>query len=329
MLRVIAASGLVAFHLQIYTHNEGDTFHLQLPGFGLFVDIFFVISGVVISHVYLEGVGRQGTYALFMRKRLARLVPLHLLTASIYWLLTSISVTDPPHTTVCHALTFALMQAWGLCPHLILNGPSWSISAEMAMYALFPIFAAVALRRRHLVLVMAVAAFILLSWSTYRLELRPWPNWTYDFGGVRAVPAFLLGIWLTRARCLLMRVPMPSAGLFISLSLFMAAVVLEAPALGHILIAYAVVIFAVAADTQHRAGPLVRFLAPYGRLTYTVYMIHSPLLLAASMAGRGFMGLEDAGMWTLVVLTVLVILPPLAYATHIGFEQPLRNRFLK
>ncbi len=72
-LRGIAAIGVVIFHM-------GGTFEpLATPGGYLAVDLFFMMSGVVLSHAY-EARFRAGMGTLeFMRLRLIRLYPLYLL----------------------------------------------------------------------------------------------------------------------------------------------------------------------------------------------------------------------------------------------------------
>lgn len=43
----------------------------------LCVDVFFVISGIVIAALYADWVGALHAYANFLRTRIARLIPLH------------------------------------------------------------------------------------------------------------------------------------------------------------------------------------------------------------------------------------------------------------
>jgi peptidoglycan/LPS O-acetylase OafA/YrhL len=54
-----------------------------------------------------------------------------------------------------------MVHAWGLSGSLSFNYPSWSISAEMFAYALFPIMALFVLRFR--LWIVGLTAFVLLS----------------------------------------------------------------------------------------------------------------------------------------------------------------------
>jgi peptidoglycan/LPS O-acetylase OafA/YrhL len=62
---------------------DGLPFFTWVHDFGwTMVDLFFVVSGFVFSHVYLEGASlKQGvSFRSFMLARIARLYPLHLAT---------------------------------------------------------------------------------------------------------------------------------------------------------------------------------------------------------------------------------------------------------
>ncbi|MEH3107251.1 MAG: acyltransferase [Sphingomonas fennica] len=78
VLRGIAASLVVARHCAVHAGGHGGGEPFALGQFG--VDIFFVISGVVI---YLAG--REQAWHVFLRRRMARIVPL-------YWIVTTLAV---------------------------------------------------------------------------------------------------------------------------------------------------------------------------------------------------------------------------------------------
>src|SRR5260370_2301706 len=81
-LRGIAALWVVIFHFCWYfpaVHPERYTGAVY-KGY-LAVDIFFVLSGFVITHVYKEGFARRVTgrrYRDFLKARVARIYPLHI-----------------------------------------------------------------------------------------------------------------------------------------------------------------------------------------------------------------------------------------------------------
>lgn len=124
------------------------------------VDLFFVISGFVFTHVYFrEGKLIAGARD-FAVARIARLYPLHLATLAAMVVLlqfgnpaaTGWTVDDPYHAV----LNLAMLQGIGLQEHYNFNIPAWSISVEMLCYALFFILAK--WTGRHLgIVAMAIA----------------------------------------------------------------------------------------------------------------------------------------------------------------------------
>src|SRR6266576_3353967 len=76
-LRLIASVSIVASHYLQYLH-------LPTHGLHLAVDLFFVISGIVIAMIYQGRINDMRSYFGFVRKRLARLYPLHLATIVFY-----------------------------------------------------------------------------------------------------------------------------------------------------------------------------------------------------------------------------------------------------
>src|ERR1700688_4009579 len=129
----------------------------QLPAKGyLGVDFFFILSGFILSHVYLDGLslGTVHPYDFYI-KRLARIYPVHLFTLLLTVFLAAAFlqlsrymyptiVTPGFFSDVCPPGRFLanllLVHAWGWERNTLysLNKPSWSISAEWFAYLLFP-----------------------------------------------------------------------------------------------------------------------------------------------------------------------------------------------
>jgi peptidoglycan/LPS O-acetylase OafA/YrhL len=120
----------------------------------LAVDLFFILSGFIMTHVYLErfsaGVSKSN-YWQYLRARFARIYPLHLFTLLVLIGLQSIELylanptafTGKFNLLALFANVF-MLQAFALnCPPLFWcdtfwNEPAWSISVEFVIYAVFP-----------------------------------------------------------------------------------------------------------------------------------------------------------------------------------------------
>lgn len=171
-LRAFAAVWIVLFHFI-------GGINLDIPvwiGVGtLAVDLFFVLSGFVIGYIYLQKVENTGfSYRIFLWKRFARLYPVFLATTIGYALLL---VLDPKLDGHLHErlngfyvlINAAMLQSVGILDQLTLNYPSWSISAEMFAYLLFPLMAMgiLAWKKPTAGLLLALGSLIVFSSADY------------------------------------------------------------------------------------------------------------------------------------------------------------------
>ncbi|MCF0070457.1 acyltransferase [Dyadobacter sp. CY261] len=114
----------------------------------LAVYLFFILSGFVFFSFYSNGIVRRSvSLKTFAWNRFSRLYPLHLLTllltASLqfvyYQLFNSYFVYE--HNDLKHfMLQLAFASYWGLQDGHSFNGPIWSVSIEVLLYALFFVF---------------------------------------------------------------------------------------------------------------------------------------------------------------------------------------------
>jgi peptidoglycan/LPS O-acetylase OafA/YrhL len=188
--------------------------HLELPrvifrgAFG--VDLFFVLSGVVISFNYLEGLKTERpfgpAYRDYLAKRLARIYPLHLVTflivVGLVWLS---SVRRTPlgpgtlYTPFAALLNLTLMHAWGFLDRPSWHLVSWSLSAEWAAYLLFFPVCVYGLERctRMQAALIVTAIWVAFAIVTPFIEHRSITNVTHD-GILRILPEFMAGYLLCR-----------------------------------------------------------------------------------------------------------------------------------
>jgi peptidoglycan/LPS O-acetylase OafA/YrhL len=105
------------------------------------VTIFFVLSGFVLTYNYLDEFGRAtGTAASFYRNRIARIFPVHLVALVVLTPLVVATAADVP-SVASWFVNAALLQSFVPTKSMNLwNIPSWSVSAELAFYAVFPFF---------------------------------------------------------------------------------------------------------------------------------------------------------------------------------------------
>ena len=177
------------------------------------VTFFFILSGFILSYSYADRAeAGELKYSDFIFTRIARIVPLHLLTMLIALPLALRSVATHFMSASQFAIALpanaALLQAFVPVQEIYFsfNSPSWSLSVEMFFYALFPLL--LALRGRWLAaLALAVLLAKVVVSSVGSEEAIHF--FVYVFPPLRLVD-FVAGILLFR----LYRVwPRPSVGL--------------------------------------------------------------------------------------------------------------------
>jgi len=114
-----------------WLHNYGWTL----------VDLFFVVSGYIFSHVYLDQGRLKGSLGAFALARFARLYPLHLATLLLMAALvpwgTPPSLGYAANDAWHFGLNLLMLQDVGLDANLSFNIPAWSLSIELICYAIF------------------------------------------------------------------------------------------------------------------------------------------------------------------------------------------------
>jgi peptidoglycan/LPS O-acetylase OafA/YrhL len=313
LLRFIAAIGIVAFHV------TDD----RRVGLNLFVDMFFVISGIVITHVYGEKIETPQRIGKFLWARIARLGPLHWATLAFFVALNVAGElrhgTTIPDRWSCFWPNVFFLQATGICTAAGFNYVSWSISAEMFVYLLFP-FIALFGRRLGAIALLGISAVMLASLYLVGSTNPPWWEWSAHFGALRALPAFCFGsaIYLLRDRLARLAVP-GLAG--VALVGFAVGIFVGVPKPVLVAFVYAVPFLALSADTKFAPSSRLIEFAGLGQLTYSIYMLHPCVLALARNGGKGLPALDAHALTIAAALAVL----PLSYASLIWFETPTRR----
>ncbi|MEG3088751.1 acyltransferase family protein [Sphingomonas sp. PB4P5] len=147
-VRGIAAWFVVLFHIRFAIAGLPDSARGLLAKGYLAVDFFFLLSGFVIWLSWGDRLHRERWRAVpgFLRKRIARIWPLHLvmlaLTVLLALTLVATGRAEPDNYPFAQLpLHIQLLQNWGFTERLTWNDPSWSISAEFGAYLLFPLLA--------------------------------------------------------------------------------------------------------------------------------------------------------------------------------------------
>ena len=332
-LRIIAACAVVVLHYSDYAKDEpagkfmvDHTWH-----FNLFVDLFFVVSGFVIASQYLGRVGDPLSIGRFIWRRLARIYPLHLATLTFYVMIALMLHFGLAWTYNVARYPLSDLPAQLLLLHafdgarLTFNFPSWSLSAEMFCYLLFPLVALSVTRNKTVILALIVLPALGNSLYAFITGAGSWADWINKGGAFRALPAFNLGIACYLFRGSIARWPALPGGMTLLLTLFIL-VGSWLPEMADLLVIYAIAVLAIQCDCTARGTLLTRLHADrWSALTYSCYMLHIPVAtIILTFGGRYLAPHLPGGRLTLIPLAIVT----LAAASQLSlrrFETPMRK----
>jgi peptidoglycan/LPS O-acetylase OafA/YrhL len=131
--RGCAASVVVLYHCA--RHLNADTslpWLMAVVQFGhAGVDLFFVISGFIITHVHLGDIGKPARLGHYLRRRFQRVYPLYWIATALTLLIILVRHTLPDLNTL---LDSALLAPFA--PNLVV-GVAWTLQFEIVFYLTF------------------------------------------------------------------------------------------------------------------------------------------------------------------------------------------------
>jgi peptidoglycan/LPS O-acetylase OafA/YrhL len=151
-VRFIAAFWVLMYHFQ----GPLDRLHLLVPVVAdllrvgrLGVDLFFALSGFILTYTYLKKLGPSfaaRAAGIFLWLRLARIWPVHFVMLNVAGLalvaqskVTGDSLSRSWFNPVDYVKNLLLVQEWGPNPQRGWNFVAWSLSMEWLAYLLFPL----------------------------------------------------------------------------------------------------------------------------------------------------------------------------------------------
>jgi peptidoglycan/LPS O-acetylase OafA/YrhL len=337
-LRGVAALSVVLWHWQLLYWRAGDSSpHVGLgilPFSSIFapfylhglwgVHMFFSISGFIFFYLYADAIAqRRVTLATFANYRLSRLYPLHLATllfvAAIqaayfhyYGSYFVYQLNDVRH----FALQLFFISNWDKETVFTFNGPIWSVSLEIFLYAVF--FALAVARLTHPTVVAATALFGALIVRDHAFVGSGMLSF---FSG--GLCYYLVRGWRDEGR------------MDWTAALSMVAVISGSIAIQRIrpdlsfaerfveIVAFPAIIVTLSLN-EHRLSFVTSRLRWLGNISYSAYLIHFPLalLLVTATACLGLV-IDPSSDWLL--LAYLSTLIALSLFSFHYFETPVQQ----
>ena len=324
-LRGLAACWVVLMHFREITPTRVWQSPLldQFVANGAYgVDIFFVLSGFIMCHVYASSfstVVRGEQVYRFMVYRFARIYPVHLATFALMLALfaarsmTSGTAELPDRygiTTVLATLT--LTHGW--IPGLQTpNMPAWSVSAEWFAYALFPALCLLLASRKWMPVLYVIAGLGLAFFA-------PLGNFCLThvlsgfLVGMAAYQIMPMGRWIAAGRI---------AGLGIAAAILYWAQD-ASPPVGFGLLLFAALILALTNPRDLLSRFLSLEITMYlGEISYSIYMVHWPVRVLVRNCLQMLVGLDNLPS-ALIVIIYLCATFLVAMASYRYVELPGR-----
>ncbi|MFJ9542863.1 acyltransferase family protein [Streptomyces sp. NPDC101225] len=331
-LRWVAALLVFGLHVNNFRYFDGTGGRVVTWAFGAGatgVSFFFVLSGFVLTWSARPGDGAPA----FWRRRVARILPVHLVTAAIA-LLMACTLEHQSMPSVRQGLANVLLvHSWWRPWWQTLDPVSWSLACEAFFYALFPLLALglrrVGARGAAVATGLSLLAVLAVAW----VNAQHWLSQPIDSLPLARLPEFVLGIAVARL-VLLDRWRGP--GLEASLALavigyfLVPQVTTDYRATTCTVLGFALLIPA-AAVADLRGLPSLwrgRRMVRLGELSFAFYMVH----LLVLRAGTNVVGVKPRFGLTqglAVTAAAFAVSLGLSWLLHVTVEGPARRLLLR
>lgn len=322
-LRGVAASAVILFHYHTLFARPGaevagpaamplKAWLWPLYDHGnLAVPFFWLLSGMVFYQAYG---GRPADLKTFFWRRFARLYPLHFATLLVMVALNTISLSAFGYPVGVNDSVFSFLKQiflathWFDANHRSFNYPIWSVSMEVIAYAVFYVFLRYCRRTWCELICFAVVFTTSALWlANYQLT---------------CIALFFIGCIVIRAAS---SIRQEAANLLLICSVVSCVIVYVSPFHKHLALAVQYWLFPAALLLVAK-GDLQRKPIGFtwlGECSYSIYLIHVPMLTATSMliASTGYNPATHS--WFLVFFVALVFC--IARVSYSRFEMPARN----
>lgn len=339
LLRLLLSLCVVIFHyrmfLRPFTGREKVPASL-LPlngvlGFvyehgGYAVEIFWLISGFIFYRIYAAAIadGKVG-FKTFGLLRFSRLYPLHLLTLLVVAVLQLVYQRQhgvyfgyPANDVASFIRHLFLVNQWGDFG-ISYNGPVWSVSVEVFVYLLFYVLCALgALRRRGVLLVWGIAVIC------YHFQFpKPFSECMYYFFSGCLLcygfnkpykPLYLLAAAVVLT-CFFGGLTMLTGG---ENPLHNTLRTTAGVAASSVLLLCFIYWF-----SKVKSARILAFIQWCGNITYSTYLIHFPIMLAAMLVIHPQSPEMFREVWTLVVFVTLVVV--MGSILYRFYEKPVQD----
>jgi peptidoglycan/LPS O-acetylase OafA/YrhL len=198
--------GIAALVMALNHANGPFNLQLNVPNFRL--DVFFILSGIIIALIYENKIySNKIQYKDFLIKRISRLLPLHYITLFLtlllfitYYIAGRKELIPAENNIFTFFLNLLLLQNIGLTNEFTWNYVSWSISAQILVESLWFSFISMKKNSTYLYLfIVIISMFILVK--SFGLSFGGPPKYSIIYlnaGMLRYLMDFFIGLLIYR-----------------------------------------------------------------------------------------------------------------------------------
>jgi peptidoglycan/LPS O-acetylase OafA/YrhL len=326
-LRALAVTMVIACHLGV-----------GIPGGYIGVDLFFVLSGYLITRIIVqEHQERAFSVHRFIERRVRRIVPLSLFVVGVVWsagyaLLLPADFESLSRDAMAQVIMLGNVQAWRTTGYFAAAARErpllhmWSLAVEEQFYLLWPVVVVVMLNMRHRMLLWAASVLWLGSFVLCVIASYRWPSANYFLLPTRG--------WELLTGCILAIVPrrtrrnvMWSAASVFSLACILGCALCfdertRFPGISALLPVASSAILLRGGEVPGSYGNKLLMFSPLpfiGRHSYGLYLWHWPVIAFSAYWGVATDTLAASSC--MVLLTVV-----LSTCSYLLLENPVRSR---
>ncbi|TPI37972.1 acyltransferase [Mesorhizobium sp. B2-9-1] len=201
-LRFFAALYVLAYH-SANIDGAPHLFASFVQNGYLGVSFFFLLSGFILAHSYVDKMSDWDDVRRFAVARFARIYPVYILALVVALPLSSLPFDLP----LASLATLGLIQAWGAPTSMLgffWNSPGWTLSIEFFFYLMFPLLLPALSRLTTGALWISLAIAVLIFMVMCLPSLGPTGYLAFDWMKLVPLPLLRLPEFMTGIVCALL-----------------------------------------------------------------------------------------------------------------------------
>ncbi len=300
------------------------------------VQLFFCLSGFIFFWLYSQRIADKAiSLKSFSVLRLSRLYPLHFATLIFvaigqfaYAGITNSSFVYPFNDAYHLLLNLIFASSWGLEKGHSFNAPIWSVSVEILLYSIFFVFCRIFYRN-----IIVLISAIVLGYFAYRFNSFVGSGIIYFFLGglvfiayrkiIKSGDSWKVSIWLPFIAFVAWLAPIVATNPNHGLAFYENYSIIRQIVSNFSLALFPLTIMSLAL-VETKRGTLGKRFSFVGDISYSSYLLHFPLQLAAALVTTKLginQGIFYSPLFMALFFFVLILV---SLDSHRYFEVPMQ-----